>query len=527
MKCLSLIKIVFIMPESNSSSKRVLKNTLLLYLRMLVVMAVGLFTSRIVLNVLGVDDYGIYNVVGGIVVLLSFLNNAMAGATQRYLNVSLGQNNQLEMNKIVGNAFLLHFVVAVIVLIIAETFGLYFLNTKLVIPIGRETAANWVYQFSIFSFLAGVLAVPFSACIIAHEKMSAFAWISIIDVLTKLIVVTSLLLVDADKLILYAAILFFQSCFVQFAYALYCRSKFEECKIRSMRFDRPLLKSMASFSGWTILGNFGYLIHTQGIAIIINLFFGVAVNAAQGISNQVNGIVKQFVSNFLLAFNPQVVKTYAAGEIEEMHKLILRGSKIAMLMVAFFVIPLILETPVILKVWLGKVPDYTIIFVRLVLLLTFFDSFSNLLAAAKGATGDVKVYQIVLTLIGLTHLPIVWICYELGCDPYWAQLVYLFIILILQVVRIWFVCRAIGLSQKKFYGNVVAKCLLTVMLSCIFPLFLHQHLSPSLWHSAIICTLCATMMVAIAPFVSFNKSERRKIIELVKKKIKPGVIHEC
>ena len=483
------------------------------------VMAVGLFTSRIVLNVLGVDDYGVYNVVGGIVILLSFLNNAMAGATQRYLNVALGKKDQLEMNKIVGNALILHLMVALVIVVISETIGLYFLNAYVKIPVGRESAANWVYQFSVFSFIASVVVVPFNACIISHEKMSAYAWISIVDVLMKLVAVALLLLLNADKLILYALILFFQSCLTQFIYFIYCRKKFEECRIKQLCFDKPLLKKMASFSGWSIVGNLGFLIHTQGIAIVINLFFGVAVNAAQGVSNQVNGIVKQFVSNFLLAFNPQVVKTYAAGEMEQMHTLVLRGSKIALLMVSFFAIPLILEAPVILKVWLGIVPEYAVVFVRLILLLTLFDSYSNLLAVAKGATGNIKTYQITLTLIGLTHLPLVWICYEIGWKPYWAQIVYLVIVVVLQIVRTAFVCRAIRLSQLSFYINI-GRCYLAILLALIIPLMLHYRVQEGFVNSLFICIINAILTVVFALLVAVNSSERAKLWSFVIKKVK-------
>ena len=492
---------------------------------MLVIMVLSLFTSRIVLNALGVDDYGIYNVVGGIVVLLSFLNSAMAGATQRYMNVALGKKDLVEMRKIVGDALVLHIIVAFVIFVFSETIGLYFLNTHINIPTGRESAANWVYQFSIFSFLASVIVVPFNACIIAHEKMSVFAWISIVDAIMKLIVIASLLLVNTDKLILYAVILFFQSSLTQFMYFVYCRNNFDECKTKHLQLDLPLLKKMASFSSWTILGNFGYLIHTQGIAIVINLFFGVAVNAAQGVSNQVNGTVKLFVSNFLLAFNPQVVKTYAAGEIEQMHILILRGCKTALLMVAFFVIPLILEAPVILKAWLGIVPNYAVVFVRLVLLLTLFDSFSSLLAAAKGATGNVKIYQIVLTLIGLAHLPLVWICFELGWEPYWAQIIYLIIILILQMVRIWFVCRAIELSLLIFYRKVILRCMLSIILATALPLYMHIQLSPNIIHSLCICMTSGLMLMFFALFISFNKDERAKLFYFIRNKIKKGTVY--
>lgn len=508
--------------EPNASGKRAAKNTLLLYMRMLVILGIGLFSSRIVLNSLGVDDYGIYNVVGGIVVLLSFLNNAMAGATQRFLNVALGKRNRDEVCQVVNNALILHFCVALVCVLFAESVGLWFLNSKMVIPEARIFAANVVYQFSVMAFALSIIVVPFNSCIIAHEKMSAFAWITIFDVLMKLVVICSLSFASMDKLILYAILLFIQTCLTQVIFIVYCKRKFEECRRIKLRVDKPVMKSMFSFSSWTILGNLGYLIHTQGIGIVINLFFGVSVNAAQGVANQVNGYVKQFVSNFLLAFNPQVVKTYAANEIAEMHVLVVRGCKIACLLVAFFVVPLILEAPTILKLWLGFVPDYAVVFVRLVLALTFFDSFSTLLAAAKGATGDIRNYQIVLTLIGLTHLPLVWGCFKLGWEPYWAQIVYLVLIIILQIVRIWFVCKAINLSISSFYRNVVLRCGLTVLLASCVPAIIHLKLETGVLTSVVVVVTNIVFLSIFSVFIAFSREERVVVLDMFLKKIKKG-----
>lgn len=508
------------MSESNSDTKRVAKNTLILYLRMLVLMVIGLYTSRITLNALGVTDYGIYNVVGGVVVLMSFINNAMAGGTQRFINVAIGKRDQKQLNKIISNALILHAIIAVTCLLIAETVGLWFLNTHMVIPIERIEAANWVYQLSVITFLVSILIVPYRASIVAHEKMSAFAWITIFDVFMKLIVVLSLLFVDTDKLIMYAFLLVFHNLVTQYIYVWYCRKNFEECSIKSLTYDKQLANSMFSFSLWTIVGNLSFIAHTQGIGIIINLFFGVTVNAAQGVANQVNGIVKQFVSNFLLAFNPQVVKTYAAGEINEMHNLVLRGSKTALLLVSFFVVPLIIETPSILQLWLKIVPDYAVIFVRLILLLTFFDSYSSLLATAKGATGDIKVYQIVLTLIGLFHLPLAWIFFKLGYEPYWAQIIYVCIIVLLQIIRTWFVCRSINLSQSIFYKEVILRSYCAIIMGSFIPLLLHFNIEESLSRIIIVCGLSCVLIALFAFLIGFNKKERNALSRFIVKRIK-------
>lgn len=507
--------------ESNSDSKRVAKNSLLLYMRMFVLMGIGLFTSRIILNALGVEDYGIYNVVGGIVVLLSFLNNAMAGATQRYINVALGKRDQQQLNAIISNSVILHYLIGGVCVLIAESLGLWYLNDVMVIPEGRENAAFWVYQLSVLTFFLNIITTPYNASIIAHEKMSAFAWITIIDVIMKLIIVCSLLFVSTDKLILYAILLCINSNITRFIFIHYCKRHFEECKIKSWKIDKPLMKSMMSFSSWTIFGNLGFLAHTQGIALVINLFFGVTVNAAQGIANQVNGYVKQFVTNFLMAFNPQVVKTYAAGEMEEMHKLIIRGCKISLMMVGALVIPLIIEMPMILHLWLGIVPDYAVIFVRLVLLLTLLDSYSNIMATAKGATGDIKVYQIVLTTIGLFHLPLTWVCFEIGWEPYWAQIVYVIIIVILSVVRTAFVCNAVKIRQMYFYMQVVGSSFAVLCISSVLPLTMHYMMPSSLLRLVMVCGLSFLCSAVSILYIGFSKNERERILQMViKKKIR-------
>lgn len=497
--------------SSQANNKRIAKNTLLLYFRMLFMMAVSLYTSRVVLATLGIEDYGIYNVVGGIVVVLSFLNGAMAGATQRFLNVELGKCDYGQLRKVFSTSIIIHMWVAGAIILLAETIGVWFLNAQMNIASERMTAANWVFQFSIAAFVFNVISVPYNACIIAHEKMSAFAYISVLEVVLKLLVVYALLLVSFDKLIFYAFLIMCVGIVIRIVYNLYCNRHFDECKSIDWHVDKRLMKSMLSFSGWTIFGNLGFVFHTQGIAILMNIFFGATVNAAQGVANQINGVVKNFVQNFLTALNPQVVKSYAAGELEDMHRLILRGCRIAFFLVAFFVVPLTLEAPTVLGIWLKEVPEYTVIFVRLVLLLTLFDSFSGLLATAKGATGDIKVYQIVLTTIGFFHLPLSWLFFCLGYEPYYAMYVYLVIIVTLQVVRIWFVCRSINLSLLRFYRNVVLRCGLAGIIAAALPVCLHMRLEQGL-PATIAVGMTSVVTVGLTAFYfGLDREERMKV----------------
>lgn len=505
--------------HSNIDTKRIAKNTLVLYVRMFIMLVIGLYTSRVILNTLGVSDYGIYNVVGGVVTVLSFLNSAMAGATQRYINIALGKREQKQLNKIISNSLVLHFVIALIILILAETVGLWFVNTYLVIPIERINAVNWVYQFSIFSFLVAIIQTPYNASIIAHEKMTAYAWITLFDVFMKLIIVFSLLFVTVDKLILYAALQFVGANITRLIYVRYCKKHFTECSIQKWNIDKRLMKSMFSFSSWTILGNFSYIGHTQGIAILINIFFGVTVNAAQGVANQINVCVKQFISNFTVALNPQIVKTYASNEIEAMHSLIFRGCKMSILMISLLVIPLILETPMILRVWLKLVPDYTVIFVRLILIITLFESFSSPLVTAQGATGNIKYYQILLTSIGLLHLPLTWLFFTFGYDAYYAQYVYLVIVIVIQIIRVLWVANSVDFSLNIFLKDVILRCVLSITVALIIPVILHIFLPSRLFTALVVCVVSVICMVLCSLFIGFSNNERTAILNILIKKI--------
>ena len=514
------------MPNSNSenisSNKRIAKNTFLLYFRMLLLLCVNLYTSRVVLNQLGVDDYGIYNVVGGIVAILSFLNSAMASGAQRFLNIEMGRNDKTALKKVFSTSLQIHLFIAIIILLIAETVGLWFLHTQMNIPSERVIAAGWVYQFSILSALFGMFAVPFNAVIISHEKMSAFAYISIIEAILKLLVAFLIVWSTFDKLIFYASLVSLVGLINCFIYALYCARHFDECKQFTLHVDLTTLKQMLSFSVWTVFGSLGYILHTQGIAIVINIFFTVAVNAAQGIANQVNGVVSMFTTNFLMALNPQIVKLYAVGDFENMYLLIFRGCKIAFCLMSFFVIPLILEAPVILQIWLGMVPEYAVQFLRLVLIISLVNSFSGILSTAKGATGDIKTYQITLTIIGAFHVPLAWLAFKLGAGPEYAMYIYLIIVIILQIFRIFFVCKDVGLPLGRFSKEVLLVCVCVFVLSTIIPSIFH-FLLPTSYVSSMVIVLVSTISTAcIAFFVALNKAERGVLINTIKNRINVG-----
>lgn len=486
---------------------------------MLLLVGINLFTSRVILRELGVDDYGIYNVVGGIIVILSFLNSAMASGTQRFMNVEMGKKDWNALNKVFSTSLQIHVIFALFILIIAETAGLWFLNFKMNIPEERIIAANCVYQFSILSAISGMFIVPYNASIVSHEKMSTFAYISIFEATMKLFVAFIIIWFPFDKLIFYAFLVFLSCISSGIIYVIFCIKNFKECKHLTFKIDHSMMKKMLSFSSWTIFGNLGYILHTQGIAIIINIYFTVAVNAAQGIANQVNGLVTQFATNFLIALNPQIVKTYAAGELNQMHSLIIRGCKMAFCLISFFAIPLVLETPMVLKIWLGIVPDYSVLFTRLTLLITLINSFSSLLTTSKGATGNIKNYELVLTFIGVFHLPLAWLAFKIGYGPEYSMYVYFIISIILQFFRIVFVCKGVKLELSIFFKEVVLRCIFVFLSSSILPTLLHIILSPSLLTTIIVTVISILNVIISTLYVALTKYERKVIINTIISKI--------
>lgn len=510
---IALIKMKKMTDFRQTSMKRIAKNTLLLYFRMLVIMLVSLYTSRMVLDALGVEDYGLYNVVGGIVVILSFLNGAMAASTQRFLNFELGRNNENELRKVFSSSVIIHLVVALLVVLLAESIGLFFLNTYMNISSTRLTAANWVYQFSVAATAISISSIPYNAVIIAHEKMSAFAYISILEAAFKLSIALLIGVVSFDRLVFYAFLLLCLNVIIRLVYVLYCKKHFEECKNVVLVKDKKLFRKMLSFSSWTIIGNLAYIFHTQGIAIILNIFFGATVNAAQGVSNQVNGVVSSFVHNFMIAMKPQIVKNYASGNLKDMYELILSGSKFSFFLVLIFVVPLSIETPYILHLWLKEVPEHTVMFIRLLLFVTLFDSFNSLLNAAQGATGKIKQYMITMTCVSMLHLPLSYWLFKLGYAPYYAMVVYLALVIVMQNTRIFFVCKSVNLSLKLFYKAVVLRCLAVLSFSYISIYIILQMVQ----NVYAVFTFCFIISLFFICLIGLNKRERTLLYTLINK----------
>lgn len=496
------------------NNKRIAKNTLLLYFRMLLTMAVGLYTSRVVLQTLGVEDFGIYNVVGGVVSMFGFLNSAMTTSTQRYLTYELGKNDSEKLKQVFATSIQIHFVISLVVILLAETIGLWFLKEKIVVSETREYAAMWVYQLSIITTVVAILSFPYNAVIVAHEKMSAFAYISLVEVLLKLLIVYLLLFSNADRLILYALLLALIQVIIRFIYSIYCSRHFPETKF-TFRKDIKLFKEMISFAGWNLWGNLAGILFTQGLNILLNMFFGPVVNAARAISVQVQNAIIQFSSNFQMAINPQITKTYAAGNLAEMHKLIFRSSKFTFFLLFSLCLPIFIECPTILKIWLKNVPVNTVIFLRIMMITMIIDAVANPLMISAAATGHVKKYQSIIGGILLLIVPLSYIVLKLGGAPWSVFLVHLCICCIAFIIRLIIVKPLIKISLTAYFKDVISRCLCVSFFACIFPFVFHC-LSTKGWISFLISLIVSFSSACIFSFFGgFDTHERKVIISKV------------
>ena len=457
------------MHNSTANNKRIAKNTLLLYFRMLFMMAISLYTSRIVLSTLGFSDYGIYNVVGGFVALFTMVSGTMATATQRFISFEIGKGTQENITRLFSTSMIIHLLLCCVILILAETIGLWFVNNKIVFPPERLTAVNWVYQFSVFTLIINVLSVPYNASIIAYEKMATFAYIGILEAALKLLVVYLIIITTIDKLISYAFLLMIISVGIRIIYNVYVNAHFRYCRC-NWRLDKVYCKKLLSFIGFNFIGSIAAIAKTQGLNVLLNLFFGTIVNAARGISVQVLNAISGFVVNFQTALNPQIVKLYAAGEKQEMFKLIFRGCKYSYLLLLLISMPILLETPYILNLWLVDVPEYTVVFVRLIIAITLVDSQSHTLIIGIHASGNVKKYQLINGTVLLLTLPLAYVFFVIGNPPYVAFVVSLVISIVCHFIRLLLLKSIIGFPFVDFVKNVTGRVIVVTFLSSIAPM---------------------------------------------------------
>lgn len=407
------------MVSNVENNKRIAKNTLFLYFRMLFTMAVSLYTSRVALAILGVVDYGIYNVVGGVVAMFSIISGSLSVAISRYITFELGRGSRDRLNILFSTSVTILIVLAIFICIIAEIVGVWFLNNKMNIPADRLYAANWVLQCSILTFLINLISVPYNATIVAHEKMSAFAYISILEVSLKLVLVYMLYISPFDKLIVYSVLFVVLATIIRLVYGSYCKRHFEEARFRFVA-NKKLICEMMGFVGWAFFGNGVVVLKDQGSNVLLNLFCGPIVNAAQGIATQVNVAVFGLVSNFMVAVNPQITKSYSSGDLSYMHSLIIKSGKLAFFILLLLFFPLCVNIDYVLSLWLVKVPEHTSSFVVLILLYSLLDCFGNPLVTGVLAQGNIKRYEIVLTILYLANFFTSFLFLKSGYAPEWV-----------------------------------------------------------------------------------------------------------
>ncbi len=499
---------------TTNNNARIAKNTIFLYFRMILLMAVSLYTSRVVLSTLGIDDYGIYNVVGGFVTLFAFLNGAMSGCTQRFITIALGKGNQNNLKKVFSTCLITHGMIALTILILAETVGLWFVMNKLVIPADRFSAAMVVYQCSVVSTMVMVMSFPYNADIIAHEKMSAFAYISIYEAFAHLGVVFFLRCSNADKLALYAILLLLVKVTVIIVYRLYCKRYFIESKFKWL-FDTSLFNEMLSFTGWNLFGSMAGTLMGQGINVLLNLFFGTAVNAARGVAVQVQSAVQMFATNFQTAINPQIMKTYAAGDLDGMHLLLFRSAKFTFMLLLCIMLPLMLEIDYVLSFWLEEVPEYANVFVCLMLCISMVDAVSNPFMTSSAATGNVRIYQSVVGSILLAIVPVAYIVLKLGGNPYSVFIVHLVIAIVAFTARIIIVRKLIDLSVREYILKVLKPCMMVGVPSIALSLLVKKLLPDSILFACIVVLVSVLLVIIASLTIGLTSNERRFVLSKV------------
>ena len=502
------------MQQATSDNRRIAKNTLMLYMRMFLVMGVSLFTSREILRILGVEDFGIYNVVAGIVVLFSFINAAMTASTQRFLNFELGRGNTDEARKIFAASLNIYISIVIVFIILAETVGLWFLNKYINIPPGRMSAANWVYQATIVATALSFVRTPYNAAIIAYERMSFYAYTSIVEVVLKLVIIY-ILSVFTDKLIGYGWLLSAITLIMLIIYVAFCRKAFIICRGHTFEYDQRRYLSLISFSGWSLFGSLANVGASQGVNILLNIFLGVAVNAAIGVANQVNAAVYSFVSNFQTAFAPQIVKTYASGLKETFLQLLNNTARYSFLLLFVISYPIFMECEYILSLWLVDVPALAPTFTRLILLANMFDALSGPLWCAVQATGKIKVYQLIVSVLFISTLPLCYVALRAGLTASMVFGIKVLISAAIYVFRFLYVRQQLNVSLRHFITTVMSRIALIVAVSAGVGVAIN-------WYNPndVICiALYVFSATVLSVIIGLNQYERKQIIVLAANKL--------
>ena len=502
---------------NRASNKRIAKNTLYLYLRMFISLALSLVTGRVVLQTLGVEDYGINAVVGGVIGMFGVIQVCMIGATSRFITYELGRGDERRLKDTFSTTLTLHIIIALVLFVILETVGLWMVNYKLVIPEGRMYAANCIYQFSIISLMFGVTQTSYSSAIVAHEKMDVYAYFDILNTVLKLVIIYLLLIGNMDKLILYGLLTFCVSTLIMVLNRVYCLRHFPETHYHFI-WDKSLIKPIFAFSGWDVLGNVAVMARGQGVTILINLFFGTALNAAAGIANTVTGAVGGFSANIIMAIKPQIIKRYADGEYKAMIKLAHEGTVLSFILMTFLTIPLMSEIHFVLNLWLGIVPDYACVFTNLVLLFSIIGCFASVVMDIVHATGRIKKTSLTNGTIYILVLPVTYVAYKLGA-PAWVPFAYnAFALFVGTMCNIYYMTTYIPqLKTLDYFRYTVLPCVILFIVVGLPVLFLHSYMVEG-WGRFILSLVMTVVLTTILGYQLLDKELKARILAKCKSK---------
>ena len=494
------------MPSENT--KRIAKNTAMLYVRMLFIMAVGLYTSRVVLNALGVEDFGIYNVVGGVVSMLAFFNSSMATSTQRFLNYEMGRCNDDTLREVFVSSVNAHYLIGLVSVLILETLGLWFVYHKLNIPSEQMEAAIWVYHCSVASFFVTIVSTPYNAAIIANEKMDIYAYLSILEAILKLLIVYLLVVIPFNKLKLYGLLLLGVTLIMRLLYSWYCAKHFVECKYR-WRWNWLLMKQMFSFSGWMIFGCISDMLSKQGVNMLINIFFGPVFNAARAIAVQVQSAVNSFVANFMTAVRPQIVKSYSAGDYDYMYKLVFSSSKLSFYLLFVLTMPVLLHTDYLLSLWLKQVPESCVVFTQLVLIELLIRSAYTPIAQVNQASGRIRNYQLAISIIFLLEFALTYAAYKAGLPVYATFVISIVLAVIGLWVRVAILKKDNDFPAKRYLLKVMLPLVPVAVLSILIPLGIRYYLPFSFCTFVLNCIVGLVCTFTVVWFLGLDKQEQQ------------------
>ncbi|MCH5217993.1 MAG: lipopolysaccharide biosynthesis protein [Muribaculaceae bacterium] len=498
-----------------TDNRRIAKNTLMLYIRMFLLMLVSFYTSRVVLNALGVEDFGVYNVVGGIIGLMAFFNSSMGLATNRFLSFAIGKKD----NELLTKTFIMcvetHMILAGIIILIGETVGLWYFYNFLNIPIESYEQAMVVYQLSVAACVISVLSIPFTSLVISHEDMGLYAYISIVEGVLKLTVAFLITIVSVYRLSYYAFFVFISSTLVIGIWIFYSRRKYRHVQFH-FGWYKNVFKDIYKFIGWQFYGSASWVLRTQGVSLVLNYFFGPVLNAARTIGVQINGGITTLLTGFQTAVNPQIIKKYASGQLEELYNLIFRSSKLSFLLLFILAFPVLMGTEPILKFWLKIIPDYGVVFAQLMIIASLADALSGTLAYAALATGKIKLYTLIVNTISLSDIVFVYIAFKLGFPPQSLVIVEIFICLFICIARILILRKLIGISSLDYLSKVILPEFLVVTISflLILPLFFFNV------NIFIVIILSFIVSLGSSFFIGFNRTEQSWVLSLIKNKLK-------